>query len=225
MLPPVEADEELVAHGLYQQLRRGQPTRIQEFWTAHSLPDGALIWRSQLMYDGAMPLSACYLLRDPVSRPVQMVFYWRWQDGREDVIEYRLMPEYVTILHGGEMQDMIVPVGYEVYGWHTITEHFLWAGYNRVVRGEQTLTVVTPNIQAGTLWPYLMSIDVALAQAEILPGPQGPHSSLVYALRMAEMGPQHLHFDTHGIPVRWELPEEDLVVELAEYSRVGGKRV
>ncbi len=221
MLPPVEADEELIAHGLYQQLRRGQPTRVQEFWTAHSLPDGALIWRSQLLYDGVMPLSACYLLRDPGFRPVQMVFYWRWQDGREDIVEYRLMPGYVTVLHGEQMQDMILPAGYEVYGWHTITENFLWAGYDRAARGAQTLSVVTPGIQAGTLWPNLISIDACLAQAEILPGPQGPHSGLVFVLNMAEMGPQRLHFDEHGVPVRWVLPEEELVVELAEYNRIG----
>ena len=42
-----------------------------------------------------------------------MVFFWRWQDGREDMIEYRLLPDHMTILYHGEEQEMILPAGYE----------------------------------------------------------------------------------------------------------------
>jgi hypothetical protein len=221
MLPPVEADEALVAQGRYQQIRQGRPTRMQEVWTAHGLPDGALIWRSHLLVDGVAPISACYLLRDPQWHPVQLVFYWRWQDGREDMIEYRFMPDHAIIVYRDRMQDMILPVGYEVYGWHTVTENFLWAGYDRLVRGTQSFSLVAPGIQHDTLWPSVVSLEAALEQSEILPGPGGPHGGFAFSIQMAEMGPQRLHFDEHGVPVRWALPEEELTVELVEYTRMG----
>ena len=222
MLPPVEPDEQLIAHGLYQQVRDGHPTRLQEFWTVHGLPDRALIWRSQLLYNGVAPISACYLLRDPQFKPAQMVFYWRWPDGRDDLIEYRFAPGHMTILYRERAQEMILPVGYEVYGWHTITENFLWASYDRRVRGTQDFTLVVPGIHHGTLWPRLMFLQATHERSEILPGPGGPHSGFAFLVQMPEMGVQHLHLDDSGIPVRWVLPEEGLTVELSEYSRIDG---
>ncbi len=221
ILPPVEPDEALVAHGIYRQLRRGKSTRIQEFWTAHALSDGAQIWRSQLFFDGVTPISACFLLRDPDGRPVQMVFYWRWQSGRDDLVEYRFMPDYALVVHGGDVQKMILPANYEVYGWHTITEHFLWAGYDRRLQGRQAVTLVAPGIQHGTLWPALLQVDAELDRKEIVPGPDGPRLGYGFALTMPEIGAQRLHLDAYGVPVRWVLPVESLSVELAEYARIG----
>ncbi|MBN2470468.1 MAG: hypothetical protein JXN59_07075 [Anaerolineae bacterium] len=219
MLPPVEADEQLMARGLYHQVRQGVPTGVHELWSAHALPDEATIWRSQLAYEGVSPFSACYLLRDPDFRPIQLVFYWRWQDGREDLIEYRFMPRHMSILHGDTIQDMILPASYEVYGWHTVTEHALWASYNRASRGWQSITLVTPGIQGGTLWPALMQVRAEYQRSEIMPGPGGPHSARQFAVEMEEMGAQSLYFDGYGVPLRWVLPEENLVVELLEYER------
>lgn len=220
MLPPVEADESLVAHGVYQQLRAGKPTRIQEFWTAHSLPDQAIIWRSQLLYDGVIPLSACYLLRDPEFRPMQLVFSWRWQDGTDDLIEYRFLPGFMEVLHGDDVREVILPARYDVYGWHTITEHFLWLGYDRLAQGEQSFTLVCPNIQAGTLWPTTMSLQATLSQIEIVPGQGGPHKAFLFDITQEAIGPQQLRFDAFGVPLRWLLAQEQLTVELAEYSRI-----
>lgn len=220
MLPPIEADEQLMARGLYQQKRRGVATRMQEFWSVHALPDEATIWRSQLMFDGVMPVSACYLLRDPDFRPVQLVFYWRWQDGREDLIEYRFMPRHMTILYSDQAQDMILPAGYDVYGWHTVTENMLWGNYDYANRGWQELTLVAPGIHNGTLWPTLMQMRSTLQGSEIVPGPGGPHSARLFAIKMPELGEQTLHFDSYGVPLRWVLPQEQLTVELLEYERV-----
>lgn len=220
MLPPVEADEQLVAHGLYRQVRQGMPTKLQEFWSMHSLPDEATIWRSQLLYDGVMPVSACYLLRDPQFRPVQMVFYWRWQDGREDLIEYRFMPRHMVILYEDQVQDMILPADYEVYGWHTVTENLLWGSYNQKALGWQALTLVSPGIQHGTLWPTLIEMRAEYQGSEILPGPGGPHPTRLYAVEMPDTGAQTLHFDNFGVPLRWVLSEEQLTVELLEYVRM-----
>ncbi|MBN1963931.1 MAG: hypothetical protein JW910_04760 [Anaerolineae bacterium] len=220
MLPPVEADETLVAHGVYQQVRGGKPTPVREFWTAHSLPDAATIWRSQLLYDGVLPLSACYLLRNPEHRPVQMVFMWRWQDGGDGMVEYRFMPGYMEILHGEQVNQMILPVAFDVYGWHTITEHFLCLGYDRAQRGTQRFTLVCPNIQDGTLWPMLMSVDATLSQTAIMPGQGGPHPGYLFDLDQPEIGPQQLRCDAFGVPLAWTLPGEQLTVELTEYTRV-----
>lgn len=218
MLPPIEADEHLVARGLYRQVRQGTPTGVQEFWSAYALPDEATIWRSQLAHEGKPPFSACYLLRDPNFRPVQLVFYWRWQNGLEDLIEYRFMPRHMSILHGDDIQEMILPAGYDVYGWHTVTEHALWGNYDRAARGWQPLTLIAPGIQNGTLWPGLMQVRAEFQRNEILPGPGGPYSARVFAVEMDEMGEQALYFDGHGVPLRWVLPGE-LSVELLEYER------
>lgn len=220
MLPPVESDENLIAHGIYQQIHHGKATQVQEFWTVHSLPDTALIWRSQLIYDGVIPLSACYLLRDPEARPMQMVFFWRWQDGIEDAIEYRFLPGHIKILYREQIQDMILPADYEVYAWHTVTEHFLWNGYDRTKRGEQDIKIISPGIHEGTLWPRILAVQANLAQMQILPGKSGPHKGVVFAVDMPNVGAQRLHFDEFGVPLRWELPHDDLRVELAEYTRI-----
>lgn len=221
MLPPVQPDEALLARGLYQQHRRGQPTEVHERWSIYSLPDGALIWRSELHYGPAL-LSACYLLRDPDFRPAQMVFYWRWQDGRQDLIEYRFMPRHALILpHAGQPRQMILPAHCEVYGWHTVTEHFVWLGYDHARRGRQTMTVLNPNIEQGTLWPGTATLEVVLEQTEIAPGPDGPHKTHVFAIDQPGLGPQRLHVDEFGVPVRWEMDSEQMTVTLAEYIREG----
>jgi hypothetical protein len=219
MLPPVETDEHLVAHGLYRQVRQGTPTKLQEFWSIHTLPDEASIWRSQWLYEGAMPVSACYLLRDPEFHPVQMVYYRRWHDGREDMIEYRFAPRHMTVLYRDQAQDMILPAGYEVCGWHTVMEHLWWGRYEQQLRGWQTLTCVAPGIHNGTLWPAMLRVDAELQRSEILPGPGGPYSTRVYALEVAGMGSRTVHLDPLGVPLRWAFPEEQLVVELSEYVR------
>jgi len=46
------------------------PARLREAWSVPVLPDYATVWRAQLVYDRALPVSACYLLRDPDFRPV-----------------------------------------------------------------------------------------------------------------------------------------------------------
>ncbi|GAB4571903.1 MAG: hypothetical protein Kow0077_09820 [Anaerolineae bacterium] len=220
MLPPIEADEQLIAHGLYRQLRRGVPTKIQEFWSVHALADQATIWRSQLLYEGVMTISACYLLRNPAFRPVQLVFYWRWHDGREDMIEYRFQERHMTILHQNQVQDMILPAHFEVYGWHTVTENLVWRSYDQRRRGTQHMTLVLPGVHRGTLWPALAEMDVAYEQTQIAAGPGGPHSAQVFAVTMPEVGPQTLYLDQHGVPLRWALSsDEQLVVELQEYIR------
>jgi hypothetical protein len=220
MLPPVEPDEQLIAHGLYQQIRDGSPTRLQEFWTVHGLPDDAMIWRSQLLYDGAMPITACYLLRDPLFQPVQMVVYWRWEDGREDLIEYRFAERFATIVYHNQTRDMILPASFEVYGWHTITEHLLWGRYNRTRGDWQTLNLVAPDIANGTLWPTVMTMQARLDRSQIAPGPQGPRQVSVFAVDMPEIGPQELHFDQFGVPVFWGLSSQTLQVDLIEYARL-----
>ena len=220
MLPPVEPDEQLVAQGVYQQLREGQTSHLQELWTLHGLFDGALIWRSQLLYDGIVPVSACYLLRDPSMTPLQMVFYWRWQDGVADMIEYRFYPRHVTILYQDMVQDMILPAGYEVYGWHTATENMLWLGYNHHEAGLQSLQVVCPGIHNGTLWPTVITVDAALERREIMPGPGGPYKASAFDVYMPDVGPQSLYFDEYGIPVCWRLPDDQFRVDLIEYSRI-----
>ncbi len=219
ILPPVETDESLVAHGLYQQMHQGEPTRVQEFWTVHSLPDQAHIWRSQLVYDGRVPLSACYVLRDPELRPVQVVFYWRWQDGREDMVEYRFMPGYAIILQDNLAQDMILPAWYEVNPWHTITRNFVWFGYDQAINERQSFPVLSPGIQQGTLWPGLITVSASLERVDIMPGPAGPHKGFVFSVDQPGLGAQSLLFDEFGVPLRWELPGEQLVVRLAEYVR------
>ncbi|GEM_PF-3398226 len=219
MLPPVEVDEVLVAQGIYQQVREGQPTHIQEFWSLHALPDQALSWRSQIVSGGSHLLSTCYLLRDPTMRPVQMIFFWRWQDGSHEVVEYRFMPGYVTILYGDRVQEMILPARYQLYGWHTITEHFLWLDYDRHVAGTQDFMLICPGIQQGTLWPGLMPLQASLEQKQIAPGQGGPQQHIIFAVDQPEIGQQRLHFDAFGVPVRWELPDERLEVVLMDYTR------
>jgi hypothetical protein len=221
MLPPVESDELLVAHGLYEQKRQGESTKLQEFWSVHSLPDEAMIWRSQLIYDGLVPISACYLIRNPLSRPVQMVFYWRWPDGRDDMIEYRFALQHLTVLHQNQVQEMILPVDYQVYGWHTVTENLLWLGYNRTLGGQQTINMLAPGIQQGTLWPTLLQMNAEFDRVEIAPGLDGPFKAVSFFVDMPEVGAQRLYFDEFGVPVRWILPQEDLLVELVEYRRTG----
>lgn len=220
MLPPVESDERLAARGLYQQIRRAEPTRFQEVWSIHRLPDEATIWRTQLLYDQAIPMSACYLLRDPDFRPVQMVFYWRWQDGREDLIEYRFMPGYATILYRDQAQDMILPADYDVFGWHTIMSHLLWRRYDYRKQGRQALTLIGPGLTGGTLWPALLEMEAVLDRREIIPGPAGPHKGSAFTLRMVELGPQTLVLDSFGVPLRWVLPAAQLTFELTEYERM-----
>ncbi len=220
MLPPIESDEHLEAYGLYRQIRQGEQTRIQEYWTLHTLPDSAAVWRSQLLFDGVAPISACYLLRDPAGRPVQMVFYWRWPEGGDDLIEYRFAPRYMTVLHQDQQQEMILPAHFEVYGWHTITEHLLWMQYDYQRAGQQTFTLICPGIQHGVLWPATIRMQAALIRREIMPGPGGPHQAAAFALEVADMGGQTLHFDEYGVPLRWTLPEENLIVELIEYARM-----
>jgi hypothetical protein len=219
MLPPIEPDEQLVAHGLYQQVRQDKPTKLQESWSVHSLPDQAMIWRSQLVYDGVLPISACYLLRDPAFQPMQMVFYWRWPDGREELIEYRFSPQHVTILYGGQAQDMILPVGSQVYGWHTIMENLLWLGYDRQRGGSQTIRILAPGIHQGTLWPSFMTMEATFDRTEIMPGPGGPYKAAAFVAEMPGIGLQHLYFDEFGVPLRWVLHDEQLRVELTEYRR------
>ncbi len=221
MLPPVESDERLAAHGLYQQFRQGEPTRFQELWSVHMLPDQATIWRAQLVYDQVLPVSACYLLRDPDFQPVQMVFYWRWQDGREDLIEYRFMGGYAAILYRDQVQDMILPADYDVYGWHTIMSSLLWRRYDYRRQGRQTLTLLGPGLARGTLWPSLLEMEATLERYEIVPGPAGPYRGKAFAIRMPGLGPQTLVLDPFGVPLRWALPADHLAVELIEYKRVG----
>lgn len=218
MLPPIESDELLVAHGLYQQYRDQERTEIHELWTLHSLPDGATIWRSQLLYLN-IPLSACYLLRDPTSLPVQMVFFWRWQDGREDYIEYRFMPGYVTVIHQDEEENHILPAHYGVYGWHTITEHFVWLDYDRTKSSPQTLRLVKPGIQDNTLRPTVTALEAAYNGTEIQPGPNGPVTVQVYTISEPFIGEQILRIDEFGIPLKWELEAEKLAVALDEYHQ------
>lgn len=220
MLPPVESDEKLVAHGVYQQLRDDQPTGVQEYWTMHSLPDGATICRSQMLYDGVVPLSACYMIRDPENVPVQLVFYWRWDDEHEDMIEYRFAGRTMMIIHNRQAQEMILPPVYEVYAWHTITENLLWVGYNPITRGNQKFTIIAPGIHNKTLWPTTLVMDASYERGEILPGPDGPLKAATYAVDMPQLGPQHLSFDEFGIPLRWMLLTESMRVELLEYSRL-----
>jgi hypothetical protein len=220
LLPPIEPDETLVAYGRYQQLRQERPTPIQEHWTVHTLPDGALIWRSQLSH-GTTPLSACYLLRDPQSRPVQLIFFWRWADGREDVAEYRFMPGYVTTFYHEQTQEMLLPARYEVYSWHTITENFVWMGYDQAARGAQHFNLVSPNIQDDTLWPGVIPLEAHLEQIQIAPGNDGPRKVAVFALQQPGVGLQYLHVDEFGVPLKWALPAEHLSAVIAEYTRTG----
>lgn len=218
MLPPIEVDESLVAYGQYRQVRQGKQTGVHELWTLHVLVDGASIWRSQRLHEDVMPVSACYLLRDPVFRPVQMVFYQRWQDGREDLIEYRFAARHMTILYRDQAQDMILPADYEVYAWHTVMEHQWWGRYQRR-HDLQNMTLVAPGIHTHTLWPVLLHMEADLQRTEILPGPDGPHSTRVFAVESPDFGPRTVHIDSAGVPLRWESAAELLTVELVEYVR------
>lgn len=220
MLPPIESDETLVASGTYQQIRRGENTRVQETWSMHSLPDAAQIWRSQLLYNGAVLISSCYLLRAPDGRPVQLIFFWRWPEGHEDFVEYRFNGGYATVVHKGHAQEMILPADFVVYGWHTITENFLWNRYDRRRGGTQSFTIVAPGIQSGTVKPSLMAMEARLKQNQILPSPDGPTRAYIFEIDMPQMGPQEMCFDAFGVPLSWSLEAEDLKVELVEYSRV-----
>ena len=218
MLPPVEADEHLLAQGLYQQLHHDSPTEIREQWSIHSLPDNALIWRSQLLYSN-MPLSACYLLRDPDYNPVQMVFFWQWQNGQHGMVEYRFMPRYAMIVEGDHAQDVILPANFGLYCWHTITEHFLWLKYDWDRGGKQSFNLLKPGVQRGTLRPSVTSLEATLTQTQIMPGPNGPTKAHVFAIHEPDIGPQTLHINELGVPLRWDLPSENLTVILDAYTR------
>lgn len=218
MLPPIEADESLIARGHYQQYRDNKSTEVHEHWSVHSLPDNALIWRSQVFFND-IRLSACYLLRDPDHVPVQMVFIWRWQDGAEDMVEYSFMPRYATVIYENQTQDVILPAGCKLYCWHTITEDFIWLGYDYAKGGAQSFRVLKPGIQHGTLLPSISTLEAKLEQSEIIPGPKGPTRTYHFSISEPEVGSQTLHFDDFGVPIRWELPAEKLSVALKTYER------
>jgi hypothetical protein len=215
----VEPDEHLQAQGVYQQSRQGRATALREYWSVHDLQDGTTIWRSHLLAEAEIPLSACYMLRNPLGAPMQLGFYWRWPDSRDDYIEYRFMPDHLVIFYRRQMQTMILPTGCEVYGWHTLTEHALWAGYDRARGGIQEIALLAPGVHQGTLWPSVLHVHLTPAGSQIIAGLNGPQAGRRFMVDMPDVGLQQLYFDQFGVPLRWIKMDEHVTVDLVEYAR------
>ncbi len=113
------------------------------------LPDYATVWRAQLVYDRALPVSACYLLRDPDFRPVQKVLL-ALEDRREDLIECWFIAGGATVLYRDPVQDMILPTDYEIHGECTIMGSAVMTVTGRAAQGGYLRYRCVPALDAGS---------------------------------------------------------------------------